>query len=91
MKNERKNVPFFARFLENQQQEEVKGGATVQPIDTFDTTKFPSDNDEYITLKYPSDEDEQITLKYPSDEDEPSDITLKYPSDNEEFIGAGPQ
>lgn len=36
----RKNVPFFARFLEKQQLQDVAGGIPAQ------TTKFPSDNDE---------------------------------------------
>ncbi len=44
-----KKKPFFARYLEAQELEEVAGGKT---------TKYPSDGDEYQTMKYPSDGDE---------------------------------
>ncbi|QRN95167.1 microviridin/marinostatin family tricyclic proteinase inhibitor [Archangium violaceum] len=59
--------PFFARLLEEQELEQVAGGAT---------TKYPSDSDEDQTMKYPSDGDEESaslanqTMKYPSDGDE---------------------
>ncbi|WP_257454698.1 microviridin/marinostatin family tricyclic proteinase inhibitor [Archangium lipolyticum] len=60
--------PFFARLLEEQELEQVAGGAT---------KKYPSDSDEDQTMKYPSDGDEEspstlgnVTLKYPSDGDE---------------------
>lgn len=43
--------PFFARFLEGQELEQVTGGGK-------GTLKYPSDKDEYTTLKYPSDDDE---------------------------------
>lgn len=43
--------PFFARYLENQELEEVTGGR--KP-----TMKYPSDKDEIPTMKYPSDGDE---------------------------------
>jgi hypothetical protein len=56
--------PFFARYLENQQLDEVVGGSIAK------TTKYPSDTDEYQTMKYPSDDDETVTLKYPSDGDD---------------------
>lgn len=42
------NLPFFARFLEGQN----------NPEGSFRTTKYPSDLDEYTTQKYPSDDDE---------------------------------
>ena len=42
--------PFFARYLEGQELEDVKGGAI--------TLKYPSDRDEAQTMKYPSDDDE---------------------------------
>ena len=48
--------PFFARYLEGQELEQVTGGKK-PPI---------------VTLKYPSDADENTTLKYPSDDDEGS-------------------
>ncbi|WP_437620718.1 microviridin/marinostatin family tricyclic proteinase inhibitor [Sorangium sp. So ce1151] len=51
-------VPFFARFLEDQKRIRtgVKAGAT---------TKYPSDSDEEIatTMKYPSDGDDALPLK----------------------------
>jgi hypothetical protein len=46
-----KKKPFFARYLEGQELEDVTGGAVA-------TTKYPSDRDEYHTMKYPSDDDE---------------------------------
>jgi Serine endopeptidase inhibitors len=62
MKQNKKNTPFFAKFLENQQPdvdpEQVIGGATL---------KYPSDADEIITSRT---KDLLQTLKYPSDGDE---------------------
>ncbi|HME91519.1 MAG TPA: microviridin/marinostatin family tricyclic proteinase inhibitor [Myxococcaceae bacterium] len=49
----KKEVPFFARFLEGQELKRVKGSIT--------TLKYPSDYDEYVTMKYPSDDDEAPT------------------------------
>ena len=60
MENQKK-VPFFAKFLEKQieDQTEVKGGTITHPKkDVFVTLKYPSDSDEYVTMKYPSDSDE---------------------------------
>ncbi|XXX74932.1 microviridin/marinostatin family tricyclic proteinase inhibitor [Sorangium sp. So ce134] len=57
-------VPFFARFLEDQKRVrtgvKAGGGAT--------TLKYPSDNEDgggggVVTLKYPSDSDEDIYTK----------------------------
>jgi hypothetical protein len=48
----KKELPFFARYLEGQQLKRVKGSMHVI------TLKYPSDDDEYVTLKYPSDDDE---------------------------------
>jgi hypothetical protein len=67
------NLPFFARFLETQELEQVNGGGTMH------TMKYPSDSDEHgggmHTMKFPSDSDELgggtvHTMKYPSDSDE---------------------
>lgn len=44
--------PFFARYLETQELEQVTGGGKNK------TLKYPSDGDEVVTLKYPSDDDE---------------------------------
>ncbi|MBI4511294.1 MAG: microviridin/marinostatin family tricyclic proteinase inhibitor [Deltaproteobacteria bacterium] len=61
--------PFFARFLVEQDLEEVAGGCHKKPV----TKKYPSDNeDNAVTLKYPSDSDEYQTLKYPSDTEDSS-------------------
>lgn len=52
--------PFFARLLEEQELEQVSGGADV-------TLKYPSDGDEEkAVVKPPVDS----TQKYPSDNDE---------------------
>ncbi len=71
--DKKSNLPFFARFLESQELEQVSGGL-------MHTMKFPSDGDEQNfppvhTMKYPSDSDESTggpihTMKYPSDGDE---------------------
>lgn len=57
--------PFFARFLENQDLDEVSGGCSGRG--RVQTKKYPSDSDESVTEKYPSDSDEYVTMKYPSD------------------------
>lgn len=51
--------PFFARLLEEQELEQVSGGANV-------TLKYPSDGDEEQSIVKPPD----TTQKYPSDGDE---------------------
>jgi len=43
--------PFFARYLEGQELDEVRGGVTL---------KTPSDGDEAHTMKYPSDGDDTL-------------------------------
>lgn len=51
-KDAKSKKPFFARYLEAQQLEEVTGGAK-------QTLKYPSDSDELDqTMKYPSDGDD---------------------------------
>jgi hypothetical protein len=85
------SLPFFARFLEGQNNVERSAA----------TLKYPSDIDEFTTMKYPSDGDDDapteegilpgamerrisaLTLKFPSDLDE-GDMTMKYPSDSDE-------
>lgn len=62
MKKDTTKKPFFARLLENQELEQVSGGALV-------TNKMPSDSDESstdLTGLPPPD----ATMKYPSDGDE---------------------
>ena len=52
---EKRETPFFARYLEAQQFPKVKTGVKSGAA----TLKFPSDTDELEhTLKYPSDGDE---------------------------------
>lgn len=52
MKTNKTKKPYFARFLESQELEQVQGAIV------FVTQKYPSDNDEEVTLKWPSDDDE---------------------------------
>ncbi len=59
-----KKVPFFAKYLETQQDEKaekslpVKSGVKAgRPISTL---KYPSDRDEVVTMKYPSDGDDDV-------------------------------
>lgn len=61
MKKDMTKKPFFARLLEEQELEQVSGGADR-------TQKYPSDGDETAAL----DRDGTLegTLKYPSDSDE---------------------
>lgn len=42
---DKQNLPFFARFLEAQELEQVQGG-TSKKHDTVVTLKYPSDSDE---------------------------------------------
>ena len=57
MVTEKKDTPFFARYLEGQEFPQVKTG--VKSGIVFQTLKYPSDSDELAhTLKYPSDSDE---------------------------------
>jgi Serine endopeptidase inhibitors len=76
MKQQKKQSPYFAKFLESQQitnKTEVAGGGdpTAPLQDLVQTQKYPSDVEDLVSLKYPSDEDENnVTLKYPSDDDE---------------------
>ncbi len=50
---DQEQVPFFARYLEQQEFPRVK-----TDIRAGKTLKFPSDGDEIVTLKYPSDGDD---------------------------------
>ncbi|MEH2380496.1 MAG: microviridin/marinostatin family tricyclic proteinase inhibitor [Nostoc sp.] len=69
-------VPFFARFLEgqnaedlsDQQSEVISGGCTA------------------VTKKYPSDSDEAGTQQCPSGNEDAGVVTLKFPSDNEDAL-----
>ncbi|ATB36778.1 hypothetical protein CYFUS_002193 [Cystobacter fuscus] len=60
MKKDTTKKPFFAKLLEEQELEQVTGGAVKQ------TQKYPSDGDEALAIKPPPDQ----TQKYPSDGDE---------------------
>jgi Serine endopeptidase inhibitors len=62
---QQKQPPFFAKFLEQQKEKEVVGGAGPTSVlkDVAYTQKYPSDGDEYaVTMKYPSDSDEGIAM-----------------------------
>ncbi len=52
-------VPFFARFLEDQKR--IRTG--VKAGGGFATKKYPSDSDEVTTMKYPSDGDDDWPSK----------------------------
>lgn len=54
MKKQDTKKPFFARYLEGQQLEQITGGKKPPLV----TLKYPSDNDEPTTMKYPSDGDD---------------------------------
>jgi hypothetical protein len=61
MKKDTTKKPFFARLLEEQELEQVTGGAADK------TQKYPSDGDDYETLSKSAG---NATTKYPSDSDE---------------------
>lgn len=43
----KKQSPFFAKFLENQEKSAVRGGETTKPtLDVMQTMKYPSDGDD---------------------------------------------
>jgi hypothetical protein len=73
------SLPFFARFLESQNNEERSAA----------TTKYPSDLDEFQTMKYPSDGDDDTptedSVLSSATERRLSAQTLKYPSDRDEW------
>lgn len=70
------SLPFFARFLEGQNNEERSAA----------TTKYPSDLDEYQTMKYPSDGDDDTPVDVDILQAAPArSMTLKYPSDRDEI------
>jgi len=82
-------LPFFARFLEGQDSEEI------EELSEEDMEAVAGGR-QVVTRKYPSDSDEPhgshgrlVTRKYPSDNDEPRGsqrrlVTRKYPSDSDE-------
>ena len=84
-KQDRKAVPFFARFLEGQniaemseEESEAIGGG------------HEGEDREIVTLKYPSDDEDGgvMTEKFPSDqEDGGRPVTRKFPSDQEDGNG----
>jgi hypothetical protein len=51
--NEKKEAPFFARYLEGQHPLRVK-----TDLKAGQSLKYPSDLDEAHTLKFPSDQEE---------------------------------
>ncbi|MEH1941825.1 MAG: microviridin/marinostatin family tricyclic proteinase inhibitor [Nostoc sp.] len=81
-------VPFFARFLEGQNAEDISDeeSEAISGGNLIVTQKYPSDNEEgvVVTKKCPSDNEHGgvATRKYPSDSDEHA-VTKKCPSDNE--------
>ncbi|MCF4966751.1 hypothetical protein CV014_06305 [Nostoc sp. CMAA1605] len=66
-------VPFFARFLEGQNVEEISDEESEAFNGGFQcaTKKYPSDKEDIaVTLKFPSDGEDAVTQKYPSDGDD---------------------
>jgi hypothetical protein len=80
-KNETRQKPFFAAFLENQlkaqQSQHVQGGdgpvVTGALSDQAQTMKYPSDQEDNPGTTNP-DWDCVLTMKYPSDNDEDNEI-----------------
>ena len=52
-KKERKEVPFFARFLEDQKFPKVKTDLKAGPKPPFVTLKWPSDDADEIVVPWP--------------------------------------
>lgn len=70
-----KKKPFFANFLENQlsgeEQNAVQGGAGTDKLaDTYQTLKYPSDQEDGPGGSTKPTLDVVVTMKYPSDGDE---------------------
>ena len=61
-KYDAKGLPFFARYLEGQIDQEISDEALEKIAGggkgRVETEKYPSDNDEVETKKYPSDDDD---------------------------------
>jgi hypothetical protein len=52
-KKEKKEVPFFARFLEDQKFPKVKSKIKAGPWPPVETMKYPSDDADEITVPWP--------------------------------------
>lgn len=93
------DLPFFARFLEGQQ-EEIAGDKEDRKDSKFHKKHKPDrGHDRVTTRKYPSDQEDNTgggtvtTRKYPSDQEDNTGggtvTTQKFPSDNEDNTGGG--
>ena len=83
-------VPFFARFLEGQNFEDLseQESEAISGGSCHFTTKNKKNKDPIVqTRKFPSDQEDGVTKKASSDSDEQF-MTLKFPSDGEEHGGA---
>lgn len=81
-------VPFFARFLEGQNCEDLtdEESEAVSGGKIGHTRKYPSDCEDGngVTGKR-RDQDIVVTMKYPSDHEEEGEVvTLKFPSDDDD-------
>ncbi len=94
----KEDLPFFARFLEGQN-EEIADSSVVL-TDRLIANKTRPERGERVreTRKYPSDREDShgggstVTNKYPSDGEDNSggnSLTRKYPSDHEDNSGGG--
>jgi hypothetical protein len=92
------DLPFFARFLEGQNEEIAD--ANVASTDRLIANKPLAERRDRVreTRKFPSDREDNhggsvnVTKKYPSDGEDNSgggSVTRKYPSDNEDNSGGG--
>lgn len=96
----RKDLPFFARFLEGQHPEVVDNKVALTESATIQTQPSNSQSElgkkgTVTTRKYPSDAEDNTggivsTMKYPSDAEDNTGtivVTHKYPSDGEDNTG----
>lgn len=79
--NNSEAVPFFARYLEGQNIEELSE-EEMEEIGGSRNSVTGRSKDEVTTLKYPSDREDAVTRQTKDD----IFVTLKYPSDNDEKI-----
>ena len=88
-----KAIPFFARFLESQNIEELSEEDMEAAAGGKGRRRSKCNGGGIgVTEKYPSDQEDGgdvTTAKYPSDAEDGGDVmvTMKYPSDNEDSGG----
>lgn len=92
------DLPFFARFLEGQNEEIADSNVTLTDRRIANKTRPALEDRVRETRKFPSDSEDShgsgstVTKKYPSDGEDNSggsSVTQKYPSDGEDNSGGG--